>query len=519
MDNRSKTKRITVNTILLYVRMLFIMLVTLYATRLVLHALGIDDYGLYNVVAGVVTLMSFINGSLSTATQRYYAYSLGDSSPSATNIQHIFSASVNIYCIICLLVIILGETLGLWFVMTQLNYPAERGAAVMWIYQCALFSFVISMLAVPYLASIIAHERMGAYALIGIVDCLLKLGIVFLLPLFALDRLVFYGVLLLAVQIVTSSLYVIKAKRISDTCRYRKTKDIGLHKQLFAFAGWSLFGSLAYAANNQGSNILMNIFFGPAVNAARSVSMQVSTAIASFANSFFMATRPPMIKSYAEHNYDYLMRLFYLSNKYTYYLLLMICLPCVVEMRYVLNFWLAEVTPEMVVFTQLAILYSVIVAMQNPITIIIQATGRIKKYFLIVESITLLTLPLTYVCFKIGCRPESTFVVMIIAFTVAHVARLVILKSQVKAFRISQYLVDFVVPAMLITLLTLAAVLLVGAKIDVSPMLHFLISFGLSVVMTGGLFVLIGCNKEERKAIKVFLKLRFNEATEPVSEQ
>lgn len=503
-SEEKKTAVVAKNTFLLYIRMVLIMLVSLYTTRILLSTLGASDYGINDVVAGVIGVLGFVNTSLSAATQRFLSFAIGKGDKD--NLNNIFSASINIYIVISLIVLFLGETVGLWFVNEKLVIPEERMVAANWIFQFALVSCVFSMLSVPYLSTIIARERMSIYAVVGLVDCFLRLGLVFALNIVPVDKLIAYGFLSMTVHILIALIYAVIARRLYQETHYHLTFDKSIHKQLFSFSGWTLWGAFSFMANSQGINIIINLFLGPIVNAARAVASQVSSAIALFCNSFFMALRPAMVKAYAEGENSYLERLFFLGNKYTYYLLLMFCLPTILSVDYVLHLWLGEVDEYMLTFTRLAIVYSIVLAMQNPITIIIQATGDIKNYFLIIESFTLLTLPISYILLKLGFGPETTYYAMIGVFLFAHFLRLVILKRQVNFISIRKYTVKFAMPAAVITVIIALILGFVKEILVVDNLLKFLLFVILSVVIVSATVYIFALNTFEKSNIKLLIK-------------
>jgi O-antigen/teichoic acid export membrane protein len=494
-DNSSNSKRIAKNTTFLYIRMMFVMIINLYAVRLVLNALGAEDYGINNVVAGVITMLISVSSVLSTATQRYYSYSIGENN--LGRLRNIFSTSINIYALLSLIVIILGETVGLWFVNTQLVIPDERMNAANWIYQFSIFSFIITFIQVPYSAATIAHEDMGIFATISTVECVLKLIAAFLLFVIPLDKLIIYGATLFLISTLVLISYIIVGYSKYAECRYQKPTEKNLLKELLSFSGWSLFGSVAGVGMSQVNTILINIFFGPLANAARAISFQFSMAMSSFSGSFLMAIQPPMIKSYAEESYLFLNKIFYLSNKFIYYCLLMICLPLMFEMNTVLNLWLKTTDPQTVLFSRLILVYALIMSLNNPISIIIQATGHVREYFVPVETFTLLCVPATYILYKLGYPAYSTYIVMIIATVAAHVVRLIILKRYYKPFSYSEYIKSFVLPALAITIVTLLIIFLVHRSI-MNTSLRIVAVFFLSVVCVAAFALLIGLSKAEK---------------------
>lgn len=504
LSEKERTALVAKNTFLLYMRMVLIMLVSLYSTRILLKTLGVSDYGINDVVAGVVSTLGFVNTSLSAATQRFLSHAIGKGDNS--KLRKIFSASVNIYIIISISVLIVGETIGFWFINEKLVIPDERINAANWLFQFALIACVCSMLSVPYISTIIAHEHMSLYAIVGLTDCFLKLVLVFVLGYVPFDKLIIYGIFSMLVHVLTASIYIFFARNLYEESHYQFIRDKSIHKQLFSFSGWTFFGALSFMANSQGINIIINIFLGPLVNAARAVASQVSSAISLFCNSFFMALRPAMVKVYAEGDYKYLEKLFFFSNKYTYYLLLIFCLPAILTVDYILHLWLGDITYYIQIFTKLSIVYSIVLAMQNPITIIIQATGNIKYYFLIIESFTLLTLPISYVLLKAGYEPEATYYAMIIVFIIAHFLRLIILNRQINYISIKKYMMHFAIPAATISCALYFSLNIIKDMIKVDSLFKLFTFVIISVALVSCIVYLFALNDFEKSNIKSIIK-------------
>lgn len=498
-DNSSSTKRIAKNTSLLYIRMMVVMIINLYTVRLVLNALGAQDYGINNVVAGIITMLTSVSSVLATATQRYYSYSIGENK--LERLQNIFSTSINIFVILSIIVLILGETVGLWFVNTQLVIPDERMNAANWLYQFSIFSFIFTFLQIPYSAATMAHEDMGIFAAISTAESILKLITVFFIYLIPYDGLIIYGGTLLLISALVLIFYILIGINKYDECRYHKPTEKALYKELLSFSGWSLFGSLAGVGMAQVITILVNIFFGPLVNSARAISFQFSLAVSSFSGSFLMAIRTPMIKSYAEESYLFLNKIFNLSNKFIYYCLLIIFLPLIFEMDTILVLWLKTSDPQTVLFSRLILVYALIMALNNPISIIIQATGHVKEYHVAVETFTLLCVPVTYILFKLGYPAYYTYIVMIIATVASHVVRLICLKKYYKPFSYSDYINSFLLPAFTITLVASSFVFLMHRNImNTLPRLFAVVFF--SILCVASLVLLIGLSKTEKYFLK-----------------
>lgn len=445
----NKNKRIAKNTTLMFLRMLVLTIINLYTVRLVLKGLGFVDYGIFNAVAGVVTAAGFVSGVLALSIQRFFSISLGKAHPH--QLQEIFSASVNIIIILCGIIFLLFETIGLWFLYTQMTIPSSRMVATLWLYQYSIFIFIFSLLQIPYTAAIFSHEDMGTYAFISTIDSTLRLIIAAFIYKIAFDHLEFYGFMLLLESICIFGLYKWEGKKYPE-CHYKKNKNKGLYHHLLNFSGWTMFGSLANMGMNQGSTILLNIFFGPISNMAFGIAMQISNALNALCNSMVLSFRPAMIRAYASKEFDYVNQLFNNSNKFIYYILLCVALPLIAEMNFILKIWLGNINTETILFARLIIIYIVLLAISNPITIIMQASGYVKEYHLPVESITLLCLPITWLLFNLGYPACTILDTMIFTCIIAHIIRLFCLKHFYKTFSIQQYLFNFIVPAFLITI-------------------------------------------------------------------
>ena len=451
---QSSTKRIAKNTLMLYFRQILIMLVSLYTVRVVLNTLGAEDYGIYNVVAGVVTMFSFLSGAMATASQRYFAFEMGKGNEEG--LQKIFSVTMTIYVLLALIIMLLAETVGLWFVNTKLVIPTERMVAARWIYQFAILSFMVTLLTTPYMASIIAHENMNVYAYVSIVEAALKLGIVFVLRVLPYDKLIVYGALLLIVACINTGLYRGYCKRRYAECHFRLLWDRALFTELVSYSGWNLFGASVGIVKNQIINILLNLFFGPLVNAARAVSAQVNSAVVSFANSFSTAMRPQIIKSYAAEKYEETMQLVFRGCKGTFFLMYLFALPLMIEMPYVLKLWLKEPPELSVLFTRLALLDALIDSISYPIMTLAQATGKIKLYQGVVGGVLLLNLPVSYCALRLGAPAYSVMVIAVLITFVAFVSRLCIVKFLVR-FSVKSFFCKVIFPSMIVA--SLASIL------------------------------------------------------------
>lgn len=452
-DTRSNNKRIAKNTLMLYFRMIFMMAVSLYTSRVVLATLGVDDYGIYNVVGGVVAMFGFVNGAMASSTQRYTTFELGRGDTAM--LSKVFSTSVGIHALISLLIVALAETVGLWFLSTKMTIPPDRMGAAMWAYQMSILATVTMMMSVPYNATIIAHERMSAFAYISVLEAVLKLAVVYLLQVGGFDKLKLYATLIFAVQLLIRIIYGRYCKRHFAESRLRWSFDGKLFREMFGFAGWNLWGNCAAVAFTQGLNILLNMFFGPAVNAARAVAVQAQGAISQFSGNFQTALNPQITKSYAQQDYDYMHSLVYKSSKFTFFLLLALSLPVMLETGTILRLWLHTVPDYTVPFLRIMLCVTIVDAVANPLMISAQATGRVRRYQSVVGGILLSILPLSYVALKLGGSPVSVFIVHLSVCVVAFVVRLMIIRPMIR-LSLSAYVRHVVVRCVAVAVASLA---------------------------------------------------------------
>ena len=448
-DTSVNNKRIAKNTLLLYFRTLFIMLVTLYTSRVVLNTLGVTDYGIYNVVGGVVMMFSVISGSLSSSISRFITYELGHGD--FERLKRIFSTSVNIQIGISFIILVLAEIFGVWFLNTKMNIPEERLTAANWVLQCSLLSFIINLISVPYNACIIAHERMSAFAYISILEATLKLVIVYMLLVSPYDKLATYSVLLVAVALIIRVTYSLYCRKHFDESRYNFVYDKSLIKEMTGFAGWSLFGNGAYMLNVQGVDMLINIFFGVTLNAARGVATQVQNAVMQFVNNFTVAMNPQIIKSYAAGDTNYMYKLICRGAKYSYFLTLLFIVPIVCEAKYILTLWLKIVPEYASIFLRLTLFGALVTSMGNTLFTGVFATGNIRNYQLWVTTVGCLVFPLTWAAFKNGFPAYTTYVIYILIYYILVFVRLTI-ANKVLGIPIKGYIKEVVLLTFAVTL-------------------------------------------------------------------
>lgn len=426
-SQNTKYKRMAKNTSMLYFRMLLTMGVTLYTSRVVLQTLGVDDFGLYHVVAGFVSMLGFLHGAMSSATQRFLAFELAK--PGKKDMPGIFSMSINIHILIAVIVLILGETIGLWFVKTQMTIPAERMLAAQWVFHISLVSFMVTIISVPYNALIIANEKMSVFAWVSILDVTLKLLIVFMLGWLGFDKLILYALLSLSVVLIVFLIYRAYCHAKFKHSQFKLYWDQALFRVMMSYTGWNLWGNVAAVMSGQGVNILLNIFFGPAVNASRAIAMQVSAALNSFVQNIQVAVNPQIIKSYAENDIDFMHQLVCYGAKYNFFVLFFLSMPVIINTELILELWLGSVPGYSVIFLQLMILNILIDAISAPLITSAQATGKIKLYQSVVGGILLLNVPLSYLLLKMGSEPYIVVLGGVLTSIFALLARLIILRK------------------------------------------------------------------------------------------
>lgn len=412
------------------------MSISIFTSRVVLQTLGVDDYGIYNVVGGFVAMFSILSSSLVNASQRFISYEMGKDHP---QMDRLFSGTVSIHLLLAVCVLIVFESFGIWFLNTQLNIASDRFNAANWVFQCSVLTFCINLISVPYNACIIAHEKMNAFAYISIYEAFAKLGIVYLLWLSSFDKLIFYALLMLVVSISLRLLYGVYCTRHFDECRFHFIIDKPLFKDMLSFSGWNFIGSTAGILSTQGINVLINIFFDVALNAARGLAEQVNHAINSFITNFMTAMNPQITKSYAAKNYEYMNKLMLRGAKYATILFWFLSLPVFIKTEYILGLWLVEVPPYAAIFLRLSIIYSIFQSLSNTLYIGMLATGNIKKYQIIMGSLYIVTFPLCYLFFKIGLGPEWGYISSIIILFLGVIVRLYLLRQIIPSFSIVSF--------------------------------------------------------------------------------
>ena len=502
----SDNKRIAKNTIFLYIRMMVVMLVSLFTSRVILNTLGATDYGIYNVVGGIVTIVSFLNSALCASTSRFLTFALGEK-----NIQKqksTFGACLNLHIGIALLVLILGETVGLWFFYEKMVIPDERMVAAFWVYQFSILTTMVSFTQVPYNASLIAHEEMSIYAYVGLYEAISRLIIAYLITISPIDKLVFYGLLLLINTIVVQLFYRWYAVRHFEECRFSLVKDKVLYKRLLSYGGWDLFGNLALVCQGEGVNLLLNVFFGPVVNAARAIAFQIQGAVTQFVSNFMTAVRPQVIKNYAEGNVDKMYTMTFYAAKFSYILMLALVVPIIYEIRFILGIWLGDAVPdETALFAVIVLMTYTWRTFHIAALMPYHAIGKIKTGNVTIGSLMIATLPIGYVLFKCGCPAYSVFLA-IFAVEIVGMFAIYWLIHRYEYFPYKYVFTKILMPCGLVTIFTIivpafithlmndgwARLIIVGISTEFSLLLSALY---------------LGLNKEERTRIFSFIKNKF----------
>lgn len=508
-ENIGNSQRIARNTVMLYLRMLFIMLISLYTSRVVLNTLGVENYGLYNVIGSFVALFTFINLSIATSVQRFLTYEIGRNDSERLNL--VFNTALFINIVISILLILLGETVGYWFLVEKLSIPTDKLATAIFVYQLSLFACVFSVFTSTYIAVIIAYERMASYAFISMIESLLKLAVVYLLLYLDYDKLKLYALLIFAIQIIILLLYVSYCSLKFTTIRFSISFNKSTFMRMFGFSMWNVWGTMSYVICTQGINILLNIFVGPSLNAARAIAVQVQMAIQSFGNNFQQAINPQITKSYASNNLQYMHTLITSSSKYTFYLLLFISLPILLDTNLVLTWWLKIVPDHTVWFVRLMIVVSFIACTANPVMIAALSTGKIRLFQIIDSLILFLLFPASYILLTAKYPPELIFVLNILVECLMFIARIIIIFPQIN-MSWKKYLYDAIFPILLVTIISVTIPIILSFYFS-SSILGFTLLSLISFFSVGGGVYFLGLKQIEKellqKQVLHFLKVSF----------
>lgn len=506
MDGNShRGSRIARNTLMLYVRMLVLMLVGLYTSRVVLEALGENDFGIYSVVGGVVAMFTIISGALNSAVQRFITFEMGKGKDAQLN--KVYSTAVIIQLILAVIIVILAEPAGIWFIRNEMTISPDRIPAAEWVLHFSLLSFVINLMSVPQMASITAHEKMSAYAWIGILDGLLRLGTALLIMHSGGERLIQYAALMAGTVLIVRAAYGIYCRRHFEECRYRPVFDRKLMKEMFSFAGWNFIGVTSGVLREHGGNILVNLFSGPAVNAARGIAVQLNGAVQGFVTNFMTAVNPQITKSYAAGEKEYMFSLVRRSARMSFYLLLLFVLPLVLNTEAVLELWLKDVPAHTTLFVQLFLVFALSESISNPLITAMLATGKIRNYQLVVGGIQLLNIPVSYLFLRMGALPEATVIVAIALSQCCLFARLLML-GRATGFPVLEYLTKVYFKAVIIVLPCAASVPVLFEFIKPAGLWGAAVSVAVCLLWTGLVVLSAGMDSDERNIVRGLLPKR-----------
>ena len=486
------------------------MLVSLYTVRVVLHVLGDVDYGIYNVVGGIVVMFAFLSRTLASASQRYFAYELGKKNYKKLN--DVFCITVVLYIIVIAIIVLLAETLGIWFLHNKLIIPDDRMLAAEMIYQFSIVSFCFTILMTPYQALLIAREDMNVYAFVGILEAVLYLAVGLSISIINIDHLITYGALMTLVAIAVNSIYYIYSRKRYPESRFKFYWDAGLAKEISSYSGWNIFGAIANVMRSQGINILINMFFSPAINAARGLAYQVSGALNSFASNFYTAVRPQVTKKYANGDMTATTDLIFSSSKFSYYLILFLAVSVIVFINPLLRIWLVEIPAYTDLFVSLVIIVALIDSLSNPLMTLVQATGRVKVYQLVVSTLLVMNLPISWVFLKLGFSADCTMYTAIGISLVLLYARIIILKKIVD-FPANTYC-KVVLSRVIITTFLCFLVSLPTRRFIFDQTSGGFVFLALCIALSVALDVIIifyfGLNKSERTTILQFVKSKID---------
>lgn len=498
MEEHFSNKRIARNTIFLYIRMAFVMLVSLYISRVILAVLGVEEYGVYNVVAGFVSMFAFLNTSLSSCIQRFYNFENGR--VGKDGFHNVYVTSFFIQALLSILVLVLVETVGLWYLNHKLVVPDGRLDAARILFQTSVGSMIVVIMQVPYSAAIMAKERMDYYAIVGIIDVLLKLSIVVVLKYISYDRLTFYGFLLLGVSIVDFLLFFVYAKLKDDTIYLELFFDKKLFSQMLSFSGWSMLGAFAQVIRNQGLNMVLNLFFGPVVNAARGLSYQVKTALSSFMASVPTSARPQMVESFAIGDVQRSKQILFSISKICFFLIYLLALPLAYEMEYVLHLWLGNNIPEHTIpFSQIILLITIIETYNWPVSMIIYASGRIGWYNVVTSFLGILTIPVSYYALKGSAEPEVAYWISLLISVAVQTASIICMKVVV-GVTIREYFIKVLLPSICVVLVTFFIPYIIHT-LFAEGTTRFILTVISSMIGISLASIILGLNQKERSLL------------------
>ena len=497
LTNSTNKKRIAKNTFMLYIRMLFLMIVNLYTSRVILQALGVEDYGVYNAIAGFIAMFSMVSSAIAGAISRFITFVLGQGDKD--KLKKVFSTAIIIQLTLAAIVVVLVEVVGVWFLNTHMTIPDGREVAANWVLQFALVTFVLNLWSTPYNAALIAHEKMAAFAYIGIFEGVANLIIAFMVMYSPFDRLVVYGAFICLIALITRMIYNGYCKKHFDECIFKWTFDYDLFKEMFSFAGWNFIGSISGLLRDQGINILFNVFCGPIINAARGLAIQVQTAVFKFSSNFYVAVQPQITKSYASDNVDESHDLVLRSSRFAFLLLTALIVPLITETDFILQLWLKEVPAHTTAFVQIILLCTLIDSLSTPLIYLMLATGNIKRYQIVVGLFNFINFPVAWIILYCGGSPELAQLSIIFFSLGALILRLSMLRP-LTHFPVRDFMVSTVSRCLFIVTICFIVSLTISQKMD-NGLSRFILNFSVTELTLGILLLTIGLNTGEKKFI------------------
>ena len=482
--------------------MLLLMVVGLYTSRVILAALGVEDYGIYNVVGGLVGMFAIISASLTSSISRYITFELGKGY--FDNLKKVFATSIIVLIGLSVAIVIIAETAGLWFLNTHMKIPEHRLFAANCILQISIVSFVINLLCVPYNSVIIAHEKMSAFAYISILESLLKLGVAFIITWANYDKLILYGALILVVSVIQRLVYTIYCNKNFAEVRCKLTFDKSLFKEMFSFAGWSFFGSASWRLMTHGVDMLINVYYGVTLNAARGITTQIDGVINHFVSSFTTAVNPQITKYYASGELSSMHKLIFRSSKFSCFMVLLFAIPLVFEVDFLLRIWLVEVPAHTANFIRLTLIITMILSTTNSQVTAMLATGDIKKYQLIVGGLGMLVFPFAWLAFSLGAPPEASYYAIIIVFIMQYVFRLQLMKEMVN-MSVMAFVKEVLLRILLVGCISMVVPAILFCSLPDNA-LRFILICGFSTLSTALCVLYIGMDKVERQYVLETIK-------------
>ncbi len=500
-------KRIAKNTIFLYVRMIFVLVVSIYTTRVILNALGVVDYGIFNVVAGFVSMFAFLNTSMSNGIQRFYNFKLGKEGEES--LTKVYNTALLIQGLLAVVVVLLLETVGLWYLNTKMVIPVERMDTARWIYQFSVFSLILVIMQIPYSASIMAHERMNYYAYVSIVEVALKLAIALGLPHVKHDRLFVYGCYTLSVSVLCFLMYFIYNKIYFKSIKFQRGFHKGLFKDMLSFSGWNIFGTFAYMIKGQGLNVLLNAFFGPVVNAARGVASMIENAIHGFSSNIVISFRPQLVQSYANGDLERVRKMMFSLSKISYILLFMLSMPVAIELPFILHLWLGDAVPDYTVqFTVLTLIIMIFSSLNTPLSQVVHASGKMKAYQVGTSIVVCSILPVAWFSLRLGGNPVTVYVVCLI-MTVINQAVCLLLLKKIFPYSIRDYMKNVIWPCAIVSIMATIFPVVIVILVKTSFFRLLLVAI-VGVICTAASSYFWVLNQSEKAMVVEIIQKRFN---------